>query len=134
MISFSSQVTTNLEIRKNLPSKSFMSSIETGNKLSLKENFRTFRHKKATGVGDSEFEGKAYNNQSINLRYFGDVLGYSYSYNGRRCNTGKTNVFHNVFKVWMNCGNTMEKLWKSSSTIFSLFHFMELKLNVELVC
>ena len=45
----------------------------------------------------------------------------------------KTNVFHNVFKVWMNCGNTMEKLWKSSSTIFSLFHDMELKLNVELV-
>ena len=45
----------------------------------------------------------------------------------------KTNVFHNVFKVWMNCENTMEKLWKSSSTILSLFHDMELKLNVELV-
>ena len=44
-----------------------------------------------------------------------------------------TNVFHNVFKVWMKCGNTMEKLWKPSSTVFSLFHCMELKLNVELV-
>ena len=45
----------------------------------------------------------------------------------------KTNMFHNVFKVWMNCGNTMEKLWKSSSTILSIFHDTELKLNVELV-
>ena len=45
----------------------------------------------------------------------------------------KTDVFHNVFKVWMKCGNSMEKLWKSSSTIFSLFHDMELKLNAELV-
>ena len=44
----------------------------------------------------------------------------------------KINVFHNVFKVWVKCGNTMEKLWKSSSTIFSLFHDMELKLNAEL--
>ena len=42
-------------------------------------------------------------------------------------------MFYNVFKMWMKCGNTMEKLWKSSSTIFSLFHNMELKLNVELV-
>ena len=45
----------------------------------------------------------------------------------------KTNVFRSVFKVWMKCGNTVEKLWKSSSTIFSLFHDMELKLNAELV-
>ena len=45
----------------------------------------------------------------------------------------KTNVFHNVFKVWMKYGNIMEKLWKSSSTIFPLFHDMELKLNAELV-
>ena len=43
----------------------------------------------------------------------------------------KTNMFHNVFKVWINCGNTVEKLWKSSSTILSIFHDMELKLNVE---
>ena len=60
-----------------------MSNIENENKLSLKENFRTFRHKKTTGVGDSDFEGKTYNNQLINLRYFGHVLGYSY--NGWHC-------------------------------------------------
>ena len=33
----------------------------------------------------------------------------------------KTDVFHNVFKVWMKRKNTMEKLWKSSSTIFVPF-------------
>ena len=75
---FSSQVTTHLEIRKNLPSKCFMSFIETGNKLSLKENFITFCHKKTTGAGDSHFKGKE-KNQSFNFRYFGHVLGYSYN-------------------------------------------------------
>ena len=76
---FSSQVTTHPEIRKNLPLKSFTSNIENGNELSLKETFKTFCHKKATGVGDSDFEGKVYNNQSINFRYFGHVLEYSYN-------------------------------------------------------
>ena len=46
---FSSQVTTHPEIRKNLPLKSFTSNIENGNKLSLKETFRTFRHKRPQG-------------------------------------------------------------------------------------
>ena len=45
----------------------------------------------------------------------------------------KTNMFHNVFKVWIKCGNTVEKLWKSSSTVLSIFHDMEFKLNVELL-
>ena len=49
-----------------------LSFIETANKLSLKQNFRTFRHKKTTGVGDSDFKGKE-ENQSFNFRYFGHV-------------------------------------------------------------
>ena len=34
----------------------------------------------------------------------------------------KTNVFHNILKMWPQCGNIVEKLWNTSSTIFSLFH------------
>ena len=39
--------------------------METVNKLSPKENFGAFCHKKAKGAGDEGFEAKAFNNSSI---------------------------------------------------------------------
>ena len=41
----------------------------------------------------------------------------------------KTNVFHNVLKVWPKCGKTVKVEFHN----FFLFHDMEFKLDVEVV-
>ena len=49
--------------------------METVNKLSPKENFGTFCHKKAKGAGDEGFEAKAFNPITYGILSFRQLRG-----------------------------------------------------------